>query len=104
MTGFDVQLAALDQAAQAISQTMQDMKSCEVEDIVGPANQYGHDGLHDAFEHFCDRWQYGVKVLVEDGDQVAAALTESKDTYVNADRAAVQSIQSAGTGLDSLQM
>lgn len=100
MTGFDVQLAALGQAAQAISQTMQDMKSCEVEDIAGPAGQYGHDGLYDAFEHFCDRWQYGVEVLVEDGDKIAAALTKSKDTYLTADRTAVQSIRAVGTGAD----
>lgn len=71
-----------------------------MEDIVGPAEQYGHGGPHDAFEHFCDRWQYGVEVLIEDGDKIATALTASRDTYVNADGAAVQSMRSVGTGAD----
>ncbi|MGH3973076.1 MAG: hypothetical protein ACRDS9_07100 [Pseudonocardiaceae bacterium] len=98
--GFDVQLAALDQAAQAISQTMRDMESCAVEDIAGDAGQYGHDGLHDAFEHFCDRWQYGVEVLIEDGDKIVRALNASMDTYINTDGAVEQSMRSVGTGAD----
>lgn len=99
--GFDVQLVALDQAAQAVSQTMRDMESCAVEDIDGGADQYGHDGLHDAFEHFCDRWQYGVEVLIEDGDKIAKALNASMDAYINADSTVEQSMRSIGTGADA---
>lgn len=98
--GFDVKLGALDQAAQAISQTMRDMESCAVEDIEGRAHQYGHNGLHDAFEHFCDRWQYGVEVLIEDGDKIVRALNASMDAYIDADGAAEQSMLSVGTGAD----
>ncbi|MGH3862495.1 hypothetical protein [Actinokineospora sp.] len=44
MTGFNVDLAALDQAGQAISQTMHDMKTRAVDRIDGGSGQYGHDG------------------------------------------------------------
>ncbi|MGH3965175.1 MAG: hypothetical protein ACRDTH_11600 [Pseudonocardiaceae bacterium] len=100
MHGFDVKLLALDQAAQAVSQTMRDMETCAVEDIHGEAGQYGHDGLHEAFQHFCDRWQYGVEFLIEDGDKIARGLNASMDAYINADGTAEQSMRSVGAGAD----
>ncbi|MBC6447147.1 hypothetical protein [Actinokineospora xionganensis] len=100
MTGFNVDLAALDQAGQAISQTMHDMKTCSVDRIDGGSGQYGHDGLHEAFEHFCDRWQYGVEVLIEDGDKIAKALNASLDAYIDVDQSAEQSMRATGSGAD----
>lgn len=99
-SGFDVDLAALDQAAQAISQTMHDMKTCNVDDIVGEPGQYGHDGLHEAFDHFCGRWQYGVEVLIEDGDKIVRALNASMDAYMGTDAAVEQSMRAIGSGND----
>lgn len=98
--GFDVDLVALDQAAQAISQTMHDMKTYAVDDIVGASVMYGHGGLHDAFDHFCDRWQYGVEVLVEDAGKIAKALNASIDAYVDVDSAAEQTMHVIGSGTD----
>jgi len=98
--GFNVDLAALDQAAYGISRIMQDMRSCAVEDIDGGAAQYGHDELHSAFEYFCDRWQYGVEVLIEDGHKIVTALNASMDAYIATDRTAEQTFRSTGTGAD----
>jgi hypothetical protein len=98
--GFDVDLTALDQAGQAISQTMHDMKTCEVDDIVGATHLYGHDGLRGAFDHFCDRWQYGVEVLLEDGGKIARALNASMDGYIENDSTVEQTFRAAGVGDD----
>lgn len=100
MSGFNVDLGALDQASQAVARTMYDMRTCAVEDIAGDAPQYGHDGLYEAFEHFCGRWQYGMELLVADGDTIVRALNLSMDAYLDADQSAEQSMRTAGTGAD----
>ncbi|WP_258342229.1 hypothetical protein [Saccharopolyspora gregorii] len=98
--GFDVDLQVLDSAGEAVAQTMHDMQSCKVEDICGDEQQYGHAGLHDAFEHFCDRWQHGVEVLIEDGDTITQVLNKVVDTYVEADAASEESMRAVGRGED----
>jgi hypothetical protein len=79
---------------------MRDMQTIAVEDISGDAGQYGHDGLHEAFEHFCERWQYGVDVLIEDGGKVVTALNASMDSYIDADSTAAESMRMTGAGAD----
>lgn len=98
--GFDVDLGVLDGAATAISRTMRDMEQCEVEDIVGPEEEYGHEGLRAAFEHFCDRWQDGVDILIEDGDTIVQALNRAVDVYLEVDRAAERTLKTHGDGAD----
>ncbi|MGR3939475.1 hypothetical protein [Streptomyces sp. BRA346] len=34
----------------------------------------GHDGLAEAFEGFCEEWEWGVRGLMADADDVAQAL------------------------------
>ncbi len=98
--GFQVDLTALDQAAVGISRTLRDMQTIAVEDISGDSGQYGHDGLHEAFEHFCQRWQYGVEVLIEDGGKIVTALNACLDAYIDSDSTAAESMRTAGSGAD----
>jgi hypothetical protein len=98
--GFNSDLATLDMAATSISQTMRDMATIDVDDIPGDSSQYGHEGLHASFEHFCSRWQYGVEVLVEDGASIVQAINAAVDTYIEADRSAESSLHAAGSGAD----
>lgn len=98
--GFDVDLEVLDGAATAISRTMRDMEQCEVEDIVGPEEEYGHAVLHEAFEHFSDRWQDGVDLLIEDGDTIVRALNRAVDVYLEVDRSAERTFKAHGDGAD----
>lgn len=98
--GFDVDLEVLDGAATTISRTMRDMEQCEVEDIVGPEEEYGHEGLHEAFEHFCDRWQTAVELLIEDGDSISSALNRSVDAYIEVDSSAARTFKAHGDGVD----
>lgn len=76
------------------------MQSFSVEDIDGGKDQCGHGGLHMALAHFCDRWQYGVEVLIEDGGTIVTALNASMDAYLATDTAAAESMRSVGSGTD----
>ncbi|WP_243793886.1 hypothetical protein [Saccharopolyspora gloriosae] len=101
--GFQVDLTALDQTGQAISQTIEDMGSKPLGDIDGPSGDYGHAGVHASFKHFCDRWEKALNTLIDDGDTLVQALNASMDSYVEADHAAVQSMRSVGAGSDPAQ-
>lgn len=94
--GFEVELDVLDGAAKAVSQTMQDMESCQVADICGPSEEYGHDGLHGAFAHFCDRWQEGVEILLEDGEAIGEALRGAAQSYRELDQEAEDRLRGVG--------
>lgn len=98
--GFEVDLTALDQAVVGIARTMRDMQTIAVEEISGDVDQYGHGGLHEAFEHFCERWQYGVSVLIEDGSKIVTALNASMDSYIDGDSSAAESMRAVGTDTD----
>jgi hypothetical protein len=63
--GFHMDLDALAAAAGGIRDTIRDRDSIEVRNICGPAELYGHAGVHGAFSDFCDRWSAGVDQLVE---------------------------------------
>lgn len=98
--GFEVDLDVLDGAATSISRTMRDMEQCEVEYIVGPEEEYGHAGLREAFEHFCDRWQDGVEMLLEDGETIAQVLNRAVDVYMDVDDTAERTFKAHGDGAD----
>lgn len=94
--GFEVELDVLKGAADAVSQTMRDMQSCQVDDICGPPEEYGHDGLHAAFEHFCGRWQEGVEILLEDGAAISEALRGALRSYSEMEQAAEDTLRGRG--------
>lgn len=100
MRGFEVDLQVLENAGIAITQTMRDMEARRVDNIYDDEQQYGHVGLHDGLRHFCERWQYGVEVLVEDGNTITRVLNDVVDTYIEADQAALREMHAAGSGMD----
>ena len=48
--------------------------------------QAGHADLATAFGGFCDRWSWGVRSLVQDGDQFAARLGLSAGVYADTEQ------------------
>ncbi|MFF7728337.1 hypothetical protein [Streptomyces sp. NPDC008001] len=50
--------------------------------------ELGHEGLAAAFKTFCDRWDWGVRALVQDGSQfaervgLAAGYYHEQDAYI----------------------
>lgn len=96
VTGFSVDVEVLRDAARGIGQTIRDMQAYRTEDLSGDEPQYGHEGVHEGFEHFCSRWQEGVELLIEDAGTIAEVLTIAASTYGAADQTGADTIRAAG--------
>jgi hypothetical protein len=86
--GFRVDLGALEDAAIGINATLNDLKAARIDGLDGRAADYGHDRLADRIADFCDRWELGVEHLATDGQEVAARLSHSVQSYLQVDRTA----------------
>jgi hypothetical protein len=96
MTGFTVHVEVLRSAARGITETMRDMQEYRIEDLSGDEPQYGHEGVHEGFEHFCGRWQEGLELLLEDAGVIAEALAMAASSYGAADQTGADTITAAG--------
>jgi hypothetical protein len=85
---FQVDLGALEDAAEGINTTLNQVRAAKVEQIDGNRAAYGHDHLADMVADFCDRWEIGVEHLATDGHEVALRLSHSVQAYLHADTAA----------------
>jgi hypothetical protein len=48
--------------------------------------QVGHAGLQATFGEFCDRWSWGVRTLVQDGNVIARNLDLTAGVYYDAEQ------------------
>ncbi|MEU0202349.1 MULTISPECIES: hypothetical protein [Streptomyces] len=135
--GKDIQAIGLDAIAQGITLTLSELKELGMDSMAGSGRgfeelalsgmQLGHDGLTSAFKSFCERWEWGVRDLVIEGNLFAqnvglsAGTLHETDQYVEgALKIGVNSLmgnpyasedevtqmgwrQIAGTGMDSLR-
>jgi hypothetical protein len=85
--GFHVEVGVLESAAAGIRQTVADQVSA-LEDVDGGPATYGHDGLHQAMETFCDRWNEGLDILIKDAGAIGDILGQAAQAYRAADAAA----------------
>ncbi len=85
--GFRVDLTALTQAAQGITDTLDTLATQKVSDIDGNHGALGHDRLADTVSDFCERWQVGVQNLGKDAQGVAEQLTNSVVAYQKVEEA-----------------
>ena len=89
--GYAADPAALAQAAKGINGTITELRDLG---IVGTGDvgrgfsqlamsgmDVGHDGLKDAFDEFCTRWSWGVRTLVQDGNEIAVRLGLNAGKY-----------------------
>ena len=90
--GFHVDVAAVEEAASGITQSVADQDSFELADLCGPAEMYGHGGLHGALETFCGRWSEGLDVLTGDAEAIGEALTEVAGVYRGVDEAEARAL------------
>jgi hypothetical protein len=96
MTGYQVSPAVLQQAAKGIEDTIDDLKGLGVEGTADAGRgfaemaltgvQVGHSGVQGAFGQFLDRWSWGVRGLVEDGNAIAKALDLNAGVYYDAEK------------------
>lgn len=92
-SGFHVELDVLDEAAQGIKRSVQDQDNSELADLCGDSEQYGHDNLTDALDEFCSRWSDILDDLIDEGEDVANALTDVANTYRDLDADAVRTLR-----------
>lgn len=85
--GYRVDLTALTQAAQGITDTVNDVTGGNVTEIVGDQGALGHDHLASTLSDFCSRWQIGVQNLAKDGRTIAGRLTNSVVAYQKTEQA-----------------
>jgi hypothetical protein len=86
MEKMQILLAEVMGASIGIRATMDDMKTIHIDRIDGPKGDYGHDGVAEAFQSFCDRWQNGVSALLSDTDLLADALDMAVISYAQTDQ------------------
>jgi hypothetical protein len=94
--GFTVDRAALRETAQGISDTIGALGKLGFVEEAGVGRgfsglalsglQIGDAGLQGAFSGFCDRWSWGVRSLVQDGNEIAARLGLNAGVYADAEQ------------------
>jgi hypothetical protein len=101
--GFTVDRAALRETAQGINDTIGALEQLgfteEAEVGRGFSGlslsglQVGDAGLQSAFSGFCDRWSWGVRTLVQDGNQIAQRLGLTAGAYSDAEQTVIGSVK-----------
>jgi hypothetical protein len=84
--GFSVDLAALEQAAEGVNGTLDEVSLQSVSDIPHDSSEIGHERLASTLADFCGRWQRGVSNLAKDGREIATRLSVSVNAYRKADQ------------------
>jgi hypothetical protein len=83
--GFYVDFAALQQAAEGVTDVLGAMATKQISDIDAPRQAFGHDSLGAKVADFCDRWNIGVGHLASDAQESADRLNASVDAYQHVD-------------------
>ncbi|MBB5152542.1 hypothetical protein [Saccharopolyspora phatthalungensis] len=86
--GFRVDLAALKDAADGVSGTLEQVSRRRVSDIDCDKAAMGHSRLADTVEDFCSRWSLGVDNLAKDAKEISGRLTECVKSYEEVDQGA----------------
>ncbi|WP_216211173.1 hypothetical protein [Amycolatopsis aidingensis] len=97
--GYVVNVEALQIASRGIAESVRDLEPGVVRGLCGEPEQYGHEGVHAAFAEFCERWDYGVEVLVDDTDGMCEALDHAVLAYVEGDQVAAEPLAQAQRAL-----
>jgi hypothetical protein len=101
--GFTVSPDALNETAQGINDTLSDLDKLGFAETAGTGMgftalnltelQLGHAGLTSSFRGFTNRWQWGVRTLVQDGNQISQRLSLNAGAYYQADQKVIGSIK-----------
>ncbi|MFF0159075.1 hypothetical protein ACFYRY_16290 [Streptomyces sp. NPDC005263] len=96
--GKDIKAAGLDAIAKGINLTLDELKELGTDSFAGQGRGFaelslsgldlGHEDLKSALSSFCERWEWGVRALVEEGNLfahhvgLAAGTLYETDQYV----------------------
>ncbi len=91
--GYQVNPASLQETAKGINDTISNLKSLGVagtadagrgfSDMELTGMQVGHAGLMNGFNDFCNKGSWGVRTLVQDGNQFASTLNLNAGSYAD---------------------
>ncbi|MFE4874307.1 hypothetical protein [Streptomyces sp. NPDC056682] len=94
--GKDVKITRLDQIAQGITLTLDELRELGIDSAAGVGRGFtnlelssmelGYDGLISAFTSFCERWEWGVRALVVEGNNFALAAGLAAGTLYETDQ------------------
>jgi hypothetical protein len=109
--GYAVDRTALSEAAQGLNDVISDLSGLGIDetgevgrgfsDLTLSGLQVGDSDLAGAFGNFCDRWSWGVRTLVQDGNQFAQRLGLSAGLYNDVENqvtGAIKDVVVAGAG------
>jgi hypothetical protein len=101
--GFTVDRAALLETARGINATISALEGLGFDEEAETGRgfsglalsglQVGYADLQSAFSGFCDRWSWGVRTLVQDGNQIAQRLGLSAGNYADAEQSIIASLK-----------
>jgi hypothetical protein len=87
----DLQAIGLDQIAKGITLTLAELREFGIDSLAGVGRGFselqlsglelGEGELTSAFTSFCDRWEWGVRTLVAEGNDFAEGVHLSAGTY-----------------------
>jgi hypothetical protein len=84
---FEVDLAALADAARGTAETVQLFKDQDVEDLVPSSGDLGSEVVAAAVETFRSRWELGMNNLVRDTEEISGRLGKVAANYADLDAA-----------------
>ncbi|GDY32631.1 hypothetical protein [Gandjariella thermophila] len=94
--GYRVDPQALAETAKGINDAIGELKTLGIDGSADVGRgfsglsltgmQVGHAGLQAAFDEFCERWSWGVRHLVQDGNVIAQQLHLSAGMYAEMER------------------
>jgi hypothetical protein len=111
--GYGVDINALNETAQGINDTISALKDCGAitetagvglgfQDLNLSEEQVGYMDLTNAFGNFTSRWAWGVRALVQDGNQIAQRLSLNAGAYAAAESSVIGSLKDLGVAVDPL--
>ena len=103
--GYDVSPDLLQEASSGINDTIAELKTLGITEAADEGRgfgslaltgmQLGNQDLTTAFGSFADRWSWGVRTMVKEGDQIAQLLSLSAGTYHDAEQYAIGVLKDA---------
>ena len=95
-SGEDIKAAGLDEIAQGITLVLGELKDLGIDSLAGAGRGFselglsglelGDEGLLSQFTSFCERWEWGVRALVIEGNNFATGVGLSAGTLYESDQ------------------
>ncbi|MFJ8143070.1 hypothetical protein [Streptomyces sp. NPDC096013] len=109
--GQDIRAAGLDEIARGITLVLGELKDLGIDSLAGAGRGFselalsgielGNEELLSGFTSFCERWEWGVRALVAEGNNFAAGVGLSAGTLYETDQyvqGAMKIVVNAGMG------